>query len=251
MLKVSPRKGVIHFGKQGKLNPWYIGPFKILERIDPVAYKLELPEELSNVYSTFHISNLKKYLSEESLVIPMKELRLNDKLNFVEEPMEIMDQEVMQLKQSRCDQLSSSTSAPPQAFKLGENSLKTRLERHEEQIKEILNHLDELSLDRIENIKDNIEGLGKGRVIIQQDFDNLETELKKARAQSTKLQRKQMGINNKIALARFWITDLEQIIKDIQDRHQADKESLLDAIYELKSTRKDHQTTRLDHSYSF
>ncbi|GKA84064.1 hypothetical protein Tco_0805659, partial [Tanacetum coccineum] len=101
MLKVSPRKGVIHFGKRGKLNPWYIGPFKILERISPVAYKLELPEELSNFHNTFHISNLKKCLSDESHVIPMKELRLDDKLNFVEEPVEIMDREVKQLKQSR------------------------------------------------------------------------------------------------------------------------------------------------------
>ncbi|GJR17331.1 putative reverse transcriptase domain-containing protein [Tanacetum coccineum] len=66
-----------------------------------VAYKLELPEELSNVHSTFHISNLKKCLSDESHVIPMKELRLDDKLNFVEEPVEIMDREVKQLKQSR------------------------------------------------------------------------------------------------------------------------------------------------------
>ncbi|GJR29951.1 hypothetical protein Tco_1106183 [Tanacetum coccineum] len=66
-----------------------------------VAYKLELPEELSNIHSTFHISNLKKCLSDESLVIPMKELRLDDKLNFVEEPVEIMDREVKQLKQSR------------------------------------------------------------------------------------------------------------------------------------------------------
>ncbi|GJR78098.1 hypothetical protein Tco_0148883 [Tanacetum coccineum] len=101
MLKVSPHKGVIRFGKRGKLNPWYIGPFKILERIGPVAYKLELPEELSNVHSTFHISNLKKCLSDESLFILMKELQLDDKLNFVEEPVEIMDREVKQLKQSR------------------------------------------------------------------------------------------------------------------------------------------------------
>ncbi|GJR63889.1 putative reverse transcriptase domain-containing protein [Tanacetum coccineum] len=101
MLKVSPRKGIIQFGKRGKLNPQYIGPFEILERIGPVAYKLELPEELSYVHNTFNISNLKKCLSDESLVIPMKELRLDDKLNFVEEPVEIMDREIKQLKQSR------------------------------------------------------------------------------------------------------------------------------------------------------
>nr|GEV79380.1 putative reverse transcriptase domain, ribonuclease H-like domain, aspartic peptidase domain protein [Tanacetum cinerariifolium] len=72
MLKISPRKGIIRFGKKGKLNPRYIGPFKILKRIGPVAYKLELHEELSNVHNTFHVSNLKKCLSDESLIIPMK-----------------------------------------------------------------------------------------------------------------------------------------------------------------------------------
>ncbi|GJZ93460.1 putative reverse transcriptase domain-containing protein [Tanacetum coccineum] len=100
MLKVSPRKGVIRFEKRGNLNPQYIGPFKILKRVGPMAYTLELPEELSNVYSTFYVSNLKKFLSDESLVIPMKELRLDDKLNFVEEPVEIMDREVKQLRKS-------------------------------------------------------------------------------------------------------------------------------------------------------
>ncbi|GJT05621.1 hypothetical protein Tco_0840083 [Tanacetum coccineum] len=81
---------------QIRQSPFFI----ILKRVGPVAYKLELPEELSNVHNTFHISNLKKCLSDESLVIPIKELRLDDKLNFVEEPVEIMDQEVKQLKQS-------------------------------------------------------------------------------------------------------------------------------------------------------
>ncbi|GJR43601.1 hypothetical protein Tco_1311704 [Tanacetum coccineum] len=87
--------------KRGKLNPLYIGPFKILKRVSPVGYTLELLEELSNVHSTFHVSNLKKCPSDESLIIPMKELWLDDKLNFMEEPIEIIDREVKQLRQSR------------------------------------------------------------------------------------------------------------------------------------------------------
>ncbi|GJV07060.1 hypothetical protein Tco_1344716 [Tanacetum coccineum] len=110
--------------------------------------------------------------------------------------------------------------------------------RYEEQIEEILNHLDELSLDRIEHIEDKIEGLGNGWVIIQQDFDNLEAELQESRTQIAKLQRKQLGNNSKIALARFRIANLEQIIEDIQVRHQADKEILLNAIYEHKNSQE-------------
>nr|GEX27259.1 hypothetical protein [Tanacetum cinerariifolium] len=105
---------------------------------------------------------------------------------------------------------------------MGESSHKTSLECHEEQIKEILYHLDELSLDRIEHIEDKIEGLGIGRVIIQQDFKNLENELQEDRDQISKLQRKQMGNNNNIALARFWISTLELIIEDVQVRHESD-----------------------------
>nr|GEV39794.1 hypothetical protein [Tanacetum cinerariifolium] len=101
------------------------------------------------------------------------------------------------------EQSSSSTSTLPQSFEMGESYHKTSLERHKEQIKEILNHLDELSLDCIEHIEDKIKGLGNGRVIIQQDFENLETKLQEARAQISKLQRKLMGNNNKIALARL------------------------------------------------
>ncbi|GKA31804.1 putative reverse transcriptase domain-containing protein [Tanacetum coccineum] len=77
-----------------------VGDRVMLKVVGPVAYKLELPEELRNVHNTFHVSNLKKCLSNESLVIPMKELRLDDKLNLVEEPVEIIDREVKQLRQS-------------------------------------------------------------------------------------------------------------------------------------------------------
>ncbi|GJU46646.1 hypothetical protein Tco_1203912 [Tanacetum coccineum] len=112
-------------------------------------------------------------------------------------------EELLPLKKRGRDRSSSSTSTLPQEFKIGEGSR-----------------------------------LGNGRVIIQQDFDNLEAELRESRTQIAKLQRKQMGNNSKIALARFRIANLEQIIEDIQARHQADKESLLNAIYELKNSQE-------------
>nr|GFD00823.1 putative reverse transcriptase domain-containing protein [Tanacetum cinerariifolium] len=101
MLKVSPWKGVVHFGKQGKLNPRYVGPFKVLDKFGTVAYKLELLQELSMVHNTFHVSNLKKFHADEPLAVPLDGLHGDDKLHFVEEPVEIMDREVKWFKQSR------------------------------------------------------------------------------------------------------------------------------------------------------
>nr|GFB09159.1 putative reverse transcriptase domain-containing protein [Tanacetum cinerariifolium] len=100
MLKVSPWKGVIRFEKQGKLNPRYIGPFKILAKVGTVAYRLELPEQLSRVHSMFHVSKLKKCMADKPLAIPFDEIQVDDKLNFIEEPVEIMDHEVKHPKQS-------------------------------------------------------------------------------------------------------------------------------------------------------
>ncbi|GKB62880.1 putative reverse transcriptase domain-containing protein [Tanacetum coccineum] len=99
MLKVSPWKGVVRFGKRGKLNPRYVRPFKVLEKIGTVAYKLELPQELSRVHNTFHVSNLKKCYSDKPLAVPLEGLHVDDKLRFMEEPIEIMDREVKRLKQ--------------------------------------------------------------------------------------------------------------------------------------------------------
>nr|GEW84721.1 putative reverse transcriptase domain-containing protein [Tanacetum cinerariifolium] len=101
MLKVSPWKGVICFGKRGKLNPRYIGPFKIISKVETIAYRIEIPKQLSRVHNMFHVSNLKKYMSDEPLAIPLDEIHVDDKLHFIEEPVEIIDCEVKRLKQ-RC-----------------------------------------------------------------------------------------------------------------------------------------------------
>ncbi|GKD92407.1 putative reverse transcriptase domain-containing protein [Tanacetum coccineum] len=101
LLKVSPWKGVIRFGTKGKLAPRHVGPFEILERIGPVPYRLRLPEELSSVHDTFHVSNLKKCLVDANLHAPLDEIKIDKTLRFVEEPVEIMDCEVRSLKRSK------------------------------------------------------------------------------------------------------------------------------------------------------
>ncbi|GJW12764.1 putative nucleotidyltransferase, ribonuclease H [Tanacetum coccineum] len=100
MLKVSPWKGVVRFGKRGKLNPRYVRPFKVLAKVGSVAYKLKLPQELSRVHNTFHVSNLKKSYSDEPLAVPLEGLHIDDKIQFVEEPVEIMEREIKRLKRS-------------------------------------------------------------------------------------------------------------------------------------------------------
>ncbi|GKE28679.1 putative reverse transcriptase domain-containing protein [Tanacetum coccineum] len=100
-LKVSPWKGVVRFGKKGKLAPRFVGPFEIIEKVGLVAYQLDLPKELNGVHDTFHVSNLKKRLADPTLQVPLDEIRVDAKLNFVEEPVEILEREFKKLKRSR------------------------------------------------------------------------------------------------------------------------------------------------------
>ncbi|GKA60781.1 hypothetical protein Tco_0760188, partial [Tanacetum coccineum] len=101
LLKVSPWKGVVRFGKKGKLTPRYVGPFEIVKRVRPVAYRLKLPQELSCVHDTFHVSNLKKCLAEPDVQVPLDEIEIDENLRFVEEPIEIVDRDVKKLKRRR------------------------------------------------------------------------------------------------------------------------------------------------------
>nr|GEZ27416.1 putative reverse transcriptase domain-containing protein [Tanacetum cinerariifolium] len=96
--EMKHKKGMVRFGKRSKLSSKYVGPFEIVERIGPVAYRLRLPKELVGVHDTFHVSNLKKCLADVNLHVPLDEVKVEDKLHFVEEPIEILDRGVKKLK---------------------------------------------------------------------------------------------------------------------------------------------------------
>ena len=97
-LKLSPLKGVVRFGKRGKLNPHYIRPFEIVERIGPVAYRLDFPEEFLRVHNVFHISMLRKYIPNPSYVLETPEIELRDDLSYEEQPVQILGREEKELR---------------------------------------------------------------------------------------------------------------------------------------------------------
>ncbi|KAJ8768807.1 hypothetical protein K2173_023711 [Erythroxylum novogranatense] len=97
-LKVSPWRGVLRFGKKGKLSPRYIGPFEIIERIGPLAYRLALPSEMAQIHNVFHVSMLRRYRSDPTYVIPTQEIEVSNNLSYVEEPVKIIDYQNKQLR---------------------------------------------------------------------------------------------------------------------------------------------------------
>ncbi|KAJ9544501.1 hypothetical protein OSB04_024208 [Centaurea solstitialis] len=126
------QKELVQFGKRGKLSPRYVRPFEIIERVGPVAYKLRLPEEMSDIHNTFHVSNLKKCITDVSQVIPLEKVFMDKTLRFVKEPIEILDKEVKKLKRSKLpivkiyvdDIIFASTK--PEMCKEFENTMKSQ-----------------------------------------------------------------------------------------------------------------------------
>jgi hypothetical protein len=100
-LKVAPMKGVTRFGKRGKLNPRYIGPYEILDRVGPLAYRLALPPHLSGVHNVFHVSTLRKYVADPSHVLEAETIPLRENLSYEEIPMKIIDKKENELRRRR------------------------------------------------------------------------------------------------------------------------------------------------------
>nr|GEY17284.1 putative reverse transcriptase domain-containing protein [Tanacetum cinerariifolium] len=153
VLKVSPWKGAVRFGKRGKLNPRYVGPIKVLERVGDVTYKLDLPEELSRVHNTFHVSNLKKCHADEPLAVSLDGLHFEDKLHFVEEPVEIVDREVKRLKRSRIPLVKVPGVAPlaRAPYRLAPSGMKD--------LSEQLKELSDKGFIRIDDLFNQLQGL--------------------------------------------------------------------------------------------
>ncbi|KAJ9185061.1 hypothetical protein P3X46_004733, partial [Hevea brasiliensis] len=93
-LKVSPWKRIMRFGRKGKLSPRFIGPYEVLERVGPLAYRLALPPELEKIHNVFHVSMLRRYRSDPSHVLPVEEIEVNPDLTYEEEPIKILAYEV-------------------------------------------------------------------------------------------------------------------------------------------------------------
>ena len=98
ILKISPMKGVMRFGKKGKLSPRYIGPYKILKRMGKVAYELDLPNDLAMVHPVFHVSMLRKFIGDENTIVPLQDVTIEENLSYEELPVEILDREVKRLR---------------------------------------------------------------------------------------------------------------------------------------------------------
>jgi len=103
MLKVSPWKGVLRFGKRGKLSPRFIGPFKILKRVNDQAYQLDLPPELEGIHNTFHVCYLRKCLADEVNVIPLDDVSIDPKKKMVDEPVAILDRKKKKLRKKQIE----------------------------------------------------------------------------------------------------------------------------------------------------
>ncbi|GJS85279.1 putative reverse transcriptase domain-containing protein [Tanacetum coccineum] len=156
LLKVSSWKGVVCFGKRGKLSPRYIGPFRILARVGLVAYTLDLPEELKGIHSTFHVLNLKKCLAEGDIVVPMDEIQLDDKLYMIEEPVEVVDREEMKdiLRQNlvKCNKLMVDTD-----YKL---KIALSFNPEDKELKKMIEERNNVFLDffKVQDNNENLEG---------------------------------------------------------------------------------------------
>ena len=131
-LRISPWKGVLRFGKRGKLSPRYIGPYRIVERIGEVAYRLELPSDLDRIHDVFHVSMLRKYIPDPSHVLTEQPVEIQENLTYEEEPMQILD---------RREQVLRNKTIPLVKVLWRSHTVEEATWEHEKQMKRHYSHL--------------------------------------------------------------------------------------------------------------
>ena len=131
-LRISPWKGVLRFGKRGKLSPRYIGPYRIVERIGEVAYRLELPSDLNRIHEVFHVSMLRKYIPDPSHVLKEQPVEIQENLTYKEEPVQILD---------RRKQVLRNKTIPLVKVLWRSHTVEEATWEHEEQMKRHYSHL--------------------------------------------------------------------------------------------------------------
>nr|GEX50341.1 hypothetical protein [Tanacetum cinerariifolium] len=174
---------VVRFGKRGKLDPRYVRPFKVLERVRDVSYKLDLSEELSRVHNTFHVSNLKQYHADEPLAVPLDGLHFDDKLHFVEEPVEIIDRKVKRLKRSQIPLVKVEDRLVE--FKTQEIKLCEKIRGLELDV-EVKNNTIEYLMNELEQVKKEKEGLDSKLTGFESASKDLDTLLGSQRTNKNK-----------------------------------------------------------------
>nr|GEW24370.1 putative reverse transcriptase domain-containing protein [Tanacetum cinerariifolium] len=248
-LKVSPWKRVVRFGKRGKLNPRYVGPFKVLAKARKVAYRLELPQELSRVHHTFHVSNLKKCYANEPLVMPLEGIHVDDRLQFMEEPVEIIEREIKRLKRSRIPLVKVRWNS-----RRGHGFTWEREDSFRKKYPHLFTNWASSSMASGTSTRTRSTDTYDGLAAIQAQLNNLGREIKKVNESGTSTRTRSTDTYDGLAAIQAQLNNLGREIKKVNESYK-EKEALKSLLmdkprigYHIEASMNMHDSTILEDS---